>query len=255
MAEIYKSSLTGWDQKKGMMTQAMKLGNVKEDIIEIPADNDINAGDIVWLTTQRSAVCLTVAHLCRSCPVTDKTFGANLCLLGIDRETDEPYTFKYANDTAVDILDNLGTSVGNGSANTHKISKPVNMTADIFVSSNMAQFICRSDKKTVSNTYQVVNEKANLVWTRIRPDMTLGMIAEWTLGNQYDNNGTATNKSAVNYDPSNWKNVKNFGIGLNFADKLTAAELKELGLYVLLHYKDSMVSETSYGKNYISTKF
>lgn len=248
---ILKSEHTAWDGKKiGNMTQAMVKGEELTDVIGIPSNIEIQENDVVWLQNYRTSTCLSGAWLSRAVPVASKDVSVYLCLMGIDPITKEPFMFQHANE-ASDIVDNLGCSLVDGNANTYKISAPIKLVKEGDPLVGLGTFVCRANKKTKATDYQVQNADTSKVWKVCRDNDTLAMIAEWTMKDQYTNTGVATGKASTNYDPSQKSGYMDFGVGLVFAEALTATELAELQLQVTLRYKDSMVSETSYGKNYI----
>lgn len=256
---ILKSSHTGWDGKtQGNMTQAMTKGEMLQDVISIPSTTAIAANDIVWLKNYPSSTVITDMELSRG------GFGSaqqpaaadvnvKACLLGIDSVTKEPFAFKYGTEGAGgNITDNLFVTIVDGSANTHKVSGvfKLDKAGSSMVSLSNASY-CRCEKQTVATTAQVANADVDKVWKNARDDETLAMIAEWTMSDLYTTGGAASGKAAANYDPSTKSGYMEFGIGLAFTTELTIAQLEALQLKVAIKYKDSMVSETSYGKNYI----
>lgn len=248
---ILKSEHTAWDGKKiGNMTQAMVKGEIMEDVIGIPSTTAIAANDVVWLKNYRSSVCIVDVGLSRVTRTSTKDVSVYLCLMGIDPITKEPFMFKHVNEDT-EIVDNLGCELGDGSDNAHKISTPITLGQDASPVVSLGLNVCKADKKTVSGSYQVADANSGKVWKVRRESDTLAMIAEWTMKDQYTNAGAATGKGSTNYDPSQKSGYMDFGVGLVFTGALTTAELAELQLQVTLRYKDSMVSETSYGKNYI----
>lgn len=259
---ILKSGHTSWDGKKqGNMTQAMVRGEILQDVISIPTTTEIAANDIVWLKNYPSSTVIVGMEVSRGGfgsteqPAAEDV-NIKACLLGIDHITKEPFAFTYpkakAEDPTVNITDNLCVTIVNGDANTHKISGAFKLdkTGASFVSMSEASY-CRCEKQTTSGTAQVANVDVDKVWKNSRDDETLAMIAEWTMRDLYTTAGTATGKAASNYDPSAKNGYMEFGIGLVFTSALTTAQLESLQLKVAIKYKDSMVSETSYGANYI----
>lgn len=248
--EIINSEYMAWDAKKGNLTQASSRGSLLEDVITIPTATALSAGDVVYLKNYKSSSVITNMTLTSKAYVRSVDVEVQVCLLGLDPITKNPFMFKYTNGGA-DITDNFLTNVVEGSATTHKISGAFKLdkTKDAFL--DLKGYTCRGNEKTVTTSKQVTNANANNLWKFMQGDQTIAQVAEYAMSNMYKLDGSVSNTKAYNYDPSQRKGYLEFGLGIVFTSALTAAQLEELGLKVSIEYKDSMLSETSYGINYI----
>lgn len=252
---IYNSEYMTWDSKKGNLTQATARGATLTDVITIPTTAALNIGDVIHLKNYKSSTVITNLVLTSSAIVRSVDVVVSVCLLRLDPITKEPLTFQYTAG-GDDLLQNFSTSIDNGSANTDKKNAGFKLaaTAANNVSLNTVSLIqggtYRGQAKTDAGTY-VDNANVNKVWRKLQGDETIGMVAEYAMSNMTDNAGVAQDKAADGYDPSARKGYTEFGLGLAIQGALTIAQLEGLGLKVIVQYKDTMLSETSYGLNYI----
>ncbi len=255
---ILKSSHTGWNGKKqGNMTQAMVKGEILQDVISISSDVDIVENDIVWLKNYPSSTVLYSMRMGRGNIIMDGGLEIKVkaCLLGIDHTTKEPFAFTYpkaqAEDPTVDIIDNLSVEIDETAESSKKFySAPYVMSPQTAEDISLVLIYCRGNQR-IGEDDGADAANVNKLWKFGRDDETLAMIAEWTMRDLYTTAGASSGQAAANYDPSVKNGYEEFGIGLCFRSDLTKAQLEELQLKVTINYKDSMVSETSYGSNCI----
>lgn len=259
--DIHKSEYMAWDAKTGNLTQATTRGATLTDVITIPTSAALSAGDVVWLKNYKSSTVITEMYLASQEVRRTKDVKVSVCLLGIDALSKEPFLFKYSAG-GDPMLCNFSTSMTKGTttdtnqANTPFILAKAATKTNTLAKASLLGATYRGNADTTAaaataGTDGVAEGNANKVWRTFLGDQTIAQIAEYSMANMTDLAGVATNTAANGYDPSARKGYTEFGLGLVISAALSADELAAAGLKVIIRYKDTMLSESSYGLNYI----
>jgi hypothetical protein len=257
---IHNSKIMTWDNKVGNLTQASIRGVWMEDVIPLP-EAKMTANDIVFLNTYKSSSVIKEIVVTKRNPGTvGGSIKFKFCLLGIDPTTKAPFIFTYHDDDGTGnkpICDNFMAQIGNGDDNSKKCTVPFELVENAENAAGL-QCICRggfSRSNTVPTSSGTTNANALTVFRMVTDDMNLGQIANMAMTNQVKLDGNPADNEAQskakNYDPSHRKGYSQFGIGMYFSEEVALDKMQKAGLKVTVVYKDTMLSETSYGLNYI----
>jgi hypothetical protein len=252
---IINGSNLAWDTKQGNLTQANVRGTQYQDIIRIQSDTPLNPGGagnytLIILKKMKSSACVHSLGITKSGFANlTSAWRASLTLVGIDRTNGNYMPFYLADNTTPILYAVSATPAAAGTAVT-PIALATTMNKVTLLDGT------RTAPAFLGNSYTNTVSAANIpkLYYAHKQDETVAMMAEKTLSNLVDTTtGNPTGVAAVNYDLCRGNNE--FGLALYLSgtagaeisvDALTAADM-----YITMNYKDTMLSETSYGLNYI----
>jgi hypothetical protein len=240
---ILLSDVASWDQSKGSLTSGTIGGNVQQHVIGFPdLAADLAIGDVLVLCTMKASQVLTKIKVRRRILSDDKT-GTALSLsvthLGIDPLTKEYKVINYA----------AGEPSNFSIAATYDADKkvaPIAVAAAALEADLYPQVVFRGNDPAVAA--HTIPE----LFYAPRSDDSIGLLAEVALSNLVNcGTGVPTGNPALDYP--NYRGNAYFGIGVLTAAALAVAQAKELEF--IISYKDTNLSETSYGSKYIPTQY
>jgi hypothetical protein len=221
-------------------------GIIQQHVVGFPdLTADLGVGDVLVLCKMKASQVLTKIRVRRRILSANKqgtALGLSVTHLGIDPLTNEYKVINYADGDTPSKFSIACTYNGDREV------QPIVVNAEELEHVLYPQYVFRgNDPNTAAGEGHIPD-----VFYAPKLDDPIGLLAETALSNMVDcNTGVPTNAAAVDYPK--YRGDAYFGIGVVTGAALTLAEARELEFTI--SYKDTNLSETSYGSKYIPTQY